>query len=369
MAFEGFPFLIGWELTLACDLRCRHCGAMAGAPRPDELTTLEALDLCGQFPPLLVREVEFTGGEPLLRPDWPEIATRLHRLGIAVRVLTNGLTLDAATVRRLVEAGVAGVGVSLDGLRASHDSLRCRAGSFEAARDGLRRALRSGLPVSVVTTVHADNITDLPGMLSLLLEWGVRNWQLQPLFPFGRSRGAGTLSLDWLDCERFGAFVAAWREPALDRGLDLQPGDGFGHFIGPDPRDPPWQRCPGGLLTCGITSDGRVKGCLSLPDDWTEGDLRQRELWDIWFDPAAFAHTRQYSTQATGFNCRCCPHSARCRGGCTVLSCGATDEAHRDPLCFWGIQWHRLRLSPRAPESPGLAPGGRPQPPLIRRVP
>lgn len=363
MAFEGFPFLIGWELTLACNQRCRHCGAAAGVPRPNELTTAEALDLCEQFPPLLVREVEFTGGEPLLRPDWPEIATRLCRLGIAVRVLTNGLTLDAAAVRRLVEAGVAGVEVRLDGLRASHDRLRSLAGSFEAARDGIRRALRAGLPVSVITTVHADNIADLPGMLSLLLGWGVRSWQLQPLFPVGRSRGDETRSLDWLDGARFGNFLSAWREPALDRGLDLQPGDGFGHFTEPDPRDPPWQGCPGGLLTCGITSDGRVKGCLSLPDDWVEGDLRQRELWDIWFDPAAFARTRPYATRVLGSNCRCCPHSARCRGGCAAVSCGATGEAPNDPLCFWGIRWHLLRLSPCAPESPGLAHRGRPHPP------
>ena len=271
MAFEGFPFIIGWELTLACNLHCRHCSSAAGAPRPNELTTAEALDLCGQFPPLLVREVEFTGGEPLLRPDWPEIASRLHQLGIATKILTNGLMLDAATVRRLADAGISSVGVSLDGLQASHDSLRCRTGSFQAARDGVRNALRAGLPVSVITTVHTDNVGDLPAMLSLLLEWGVRSWLLQPLLPLGRSRADGALSLQWLAYERFGAFVAAWREPALDRGLDLQPGDSFGYFTEYDPRDPPWRGCPGGLLTCGITSDGRVKGCLALPDGWTEG--------------------------------------------------------------------------------------------------
>jgi len=197
-------------------------------------------------------------------------------------------------------------------------------------------------------------------MLSLLLEWGVRSWQLQPLFPLGRSRGDGTPSLEWMAYERFGAFIAAWREPALDRGLDLQTGDSFGYFTDLDPRDPPWRGCPAGLLTCGITSDGRVKGCLSLPDDWTEGDLRQRELWDIWFDPAAFPFTRQYSPSHLGPNCRCCPNAPQCRGGCTSMSYGATGEAHNDPLCFWGIRWNLLRLSPSQPETIDQGRRGRP---------
>jgi len=175
MAFEGFPLVIGWELTLACNLRCRHCGPTAGIPRPQELSPAEALDLCDQFPPLLVQEVEFTGGEPLLRPDWPDLVSRLGRLGIAAKILTNGLALDAPAIRLMTGVGVAGVGVSLDGLRASHDNLRCRPGSSEAARAGIRRALRAGLPVSVITTVHTGNVGELPAMLSLLLEWGVRS--------------------------------------------------------------------------------------------------------------------------------------------------------------------------------------------------
>ena len=362
MAFEGFPFVIGWELTLACNLRCRHCGSTAGVPRPRELGPEEALALCDQFPALLVQEVDFTGGEPLLRPDWPDIVARLSRLGIASKILTNGLELDEPTVRRLAGLGVAGVGVSLDGLTDTHDSLRSRAGCFAAAGAGIRRVLRAGLPLSVITTVHAGNVAELPAMLSLLLKWGVRSWQLQPLFPLGRSRGDGALPLHRTAYERFGAFVAAWREPAQERGLDLQPADSFGYFTELDTREPPWRGCPAGLLTCGITSDGRVKGCLSLPDDWSEGDLRRRELWDIWFDPTAFKYTRGYSPESLGPNCSCCAHAAQCRGGCTAMSYGATGQAHNDPLCFWGIQWHLLRLSPCQPAGAVQSPARRREP-------
>jgi MoaA/NifB/PqqE/SkfB family radical SAM enzyme len=82
MDFEGFPFIVGWELTLACNLRCEHCGSSAGLPRRDELTLAEALTICEQLPDLLVCEVDFTGGEPLVRPDWWKIAQKLYELKI-----------------------------------------------------------------------------------------------------------------------------------------------------------------------------------------------------------------------------------------------------------------------------------------------
>ena len=98
MDLEVFPFVVGWEFTLACNLRCRHCGSSAGIARPNELTTNEALQLCDQFPALLVQEVDFTGGEPLLRKDWPVIVARLKQLGIQTNILTNGLETDRDTV-------------------------------------------------------------------------------------------------------------------------------------------------------------------------------------------------------------------------------------------------------------------------------
>ncbi len=101
MAFEGFPFVVGWELTLACNLRCRHCASTAGLARENELSLDECLALCDQFPALLVQEVDFTGGEPLLHPGWERIAARLRELGITTRMITNGIGLTPDTVRRM----------------------------------------------------------------------------------------------------------------------------------------------------------------------------------------------------------------------------------------------------------------------------
>ena len=99
MLIEAFPLVVGWELTLTCNLRCLHCGSSAGLPRENELTTEEALSICDQFPDLLVQEVDFTGGEPLLRSDWKEIANRLIDQGINVSILTHGLDLTSEKIR------------------------------------------------------------------------------------------------------------------------------------------------------------------------------------------------------------------------------------------------------------------------------
>src|SRR5690606_29946956 len=70
------PIYCVWEITLACDLACRHCGSRAGKARPSELSTEEALSLADQLIELGIREVTLIGGEAYLRPDWLQLVER-----------------------------------------------------------------------------------------------------------------------------------------------------------------------------------------------------------------------------------------------------------------------------------------------------
>jgi hypothetical protein len=72
------------------------------------------------------------------------------------------------------------------------------------------------------------------------------------------------------------------------------------HWAEEDTRESRWRGCFGGLTAGGITSDAKIKGWLSLPDELVEGDLRQNDLWEIWFDEDAFAYTRQFSIDELG---------------------------------------------------------------------
>ena len=135
------PAYAFFEITEACNLRCRHCEADAGRVDPAQLTTDEALDVAAQLAAAGCRQVNLTGGEPLVRGDWERIARRFADLGVEVTLATNGTLLDEVTIERLLAAGVRNVAVSLDGDRERHDALRSAPGASGSPFDRAVKAL------------------------------------------------------------------------------------------------------------------------------------------------------------------------------------------------------------------------------------
>ena len=238
--FEQFPFIIGWELTLSCTLSCAHCGSSAGEARSRELTLQESFDISDQFPDLMVQEVNFTGGEPLLNEHWAEIAGHLRRLGIAVKLVTNGVALSRNVVGRMSDLELAGIGISVDGLAKTHDHLRGRKGLFEHILAMIRMIKGIDLPLTIITTVNAINVVELPILLDILVSEGIRYWQVQPLFPQGRGRDDGGLKLSAKEFLWLGEFFSQWKSIAHDRGLEIMPSDSFGYYTERDKREPAW---------------------------------------------------------------------------------------------------------------------------------
>ncbi|NTU44118.1 MAG: radical SAM protein [Chlorobiaceae bacterium] len=336
MPFEGFPIVIGLELTLACNLRCRHCASAATTrSRSNELSLEELLSICDQFPDLFVQEVDITGGEPLLRPEWFAVTTHLNKLGIPVRMVTNGSLLKE-NVPQLKESGIATVGISLDGLEATHDRIRERPGLFRTIVGGIESALKAGIPIAVITAVNDINIEELQALETFICNLGIEHWQVQPTFSLGRAKES-ELTLSNETFLELGSFIQCRQEPCSSSMINLVPADGVGYFSSLDSRTRAWSGCAAGISSCGITSNGLIKGCLSMPDRYVEGSLRERELWDIWFDENSFSATRRFSTADLGDNCTACEHGEACKGGCSVMSIAATGKYHNNPYCF-----HRL---------------------------
>lgn len=338
-SFVGFPFIVGWELTLACNLRCEHCASRAGSARPGELTLAEAIAIADQFPDLLVSEVVFTGGEPLLSPLWEPLARHLRGLEIHVGVVTNGTLLNATLARRLADAGITSFAISIDGLRTMHDRLRVARGLYDRVMAGIGAALAAGLKPTAITTVNALNLGELPGLYGELKAAGVRRWQLQPIFAFGRAGDRPDLPLSAREYVALGRFIHDLQDEARRDGMTVFGADGVGYcseLVVDDP--PPWGGCGAGVATCGIMSDGRIKGCLTWPDTMTAGNLRERTLWDIWFDERAFVETRAFGDDDMTGNCHGCAHARECGGGCNAISLAATGRFHGDPYCFHAIE-------------------------------
>ena len=138
------PVTAVWEVTMACNMRCKYCGFFYYAEAlPDELTTEEALDVIDQMSSLGLRWITLSGGEPLTRRDLPQLVSRLVERKIAVNIITNGWLLESQA-RSLCESGVSTVAVSLDGPREIHDDIR-REGSYDRSEAGIREVKQSVL--------------------------------------------------------------------------------------------------------------------------------------------------------------------------------------------------------------------------------
>src|SRR5580693_8212219 len=159
------PVHVVWEITLACDLKCLHCGSRAGHRRKAELSTEECLDVVDALARLGTREVSLIGGETYLRRDWTEIIRAIRSHGMYCAVQTGGRNLNPDRLKEAVNAGLNGLGVSLDGLAPLHDRVRNVPGSFNKAIDTLRRAKDAGLSISVNTQVGSETMADLPELM------------------------------------------------------------------------------------------------------------------------------------------------------------------------------------------------------------
>jgi len=116
------------------------------------VTLAEALNICDQLPDLLVQEVDFTGGEPLLSLNLATIGARLRKLGIPFKLLTNGDLLSPELTRRLQGAGLSGLGISLDGLPPTHDRIRGKPGLFDHIRRQINEIHKANIHLTIITT-------------------------------------------------------------------------------------------------------------------------------------------------------------------------------------------------------------------------
>jgi radical SAM protein len=209
---EHSPLLAFYEVTQACDLVCLHCRACAqAAPDPAELSARDALRLIDQLaefpqPPMLV----LTGGDPLKRDDIFALVRHAAERGLTVSMTPSATPLvTPAAIRRLREAGLSRLAISLDGVdAASHDRVRGVAGSYLRSLDILRAARDAGLSTQVNTTLTPQNETQIEAFGDLFEEVGIALWSVFFLVPVGRAQYLPRLSAE--ACEA--AFDRLWQQ-------------------------------------------------------------------------------------------------------------------------------------------------------------
>lgn len=183
------------HLNDACNLACRHCLVASGPGGDPGLPTEVVAAALREAATLGARTFCFTGGEPLLREDFPELAAAaLEQPDAELAVLTNGILLEPEAIagwRDRFDVDRLRLQVSLDGSTPDRNDPLRGPGSFEGIVAGIRAALAAGLDVTVTTTVTRANLEDVPRITRLVGELGGRTHHLLWLHRRGRSRETG----------------------------------------------------------------------------------------------------------------------------------------------------------------------------------
>ena len=359
------PVHVVWEITLACDLKCLHCGSRAGHRRPRELSTAECLEVVDALARLGTREVTLIGGEAYLRNDWVDIIGAIRSAGMQCGVQTGARNLTPKRLSAAVAAGLNGLGVSLDGLAPLHDKLRGVAGSFDRGLDTLKRAREAGLSISVNTQIGAGTMADLPALMDSIIDVGAQQWQIQVTVAMGNAVDHPELLLQPYEVLELMPLLARLYEQGAERGLLMAVGNNIGYY-GPyehlwrgygDERIH-WSGCKAGQTVLALEADGTVKGCPSLATvDFAGGNVRELDIEEIWRSSREIHFGRLRSVDDLWGFCRTCYYADVCRGGCTWTAHSLLGRPGNNPYCHYrALKLQKRGLRERVVKTRDAAP-------------
>ena len=275
-----------WECTTRCNLHCRHCGSDCSVqsrepdmPLQDFLRALDTIP-AGHRPPGFT--VVLTGGEPLLRPDLEEAGREIRRRGFGWGMVSNGYFYTEEKQRRLLEAGMGALTISLDGLEESHNWMRGNPNGFARAVEAIRVAASNPrLAFDVVTCVNRRNLKELPEIHRLLEGLGVAQWRLFTIIPIGRAAGEKEMHLTDAEFVSLMEFIREKRRSGGPMKTTFSC-EGFLGRYEEQVRDVRYF-CHAGINIASILIDGRICGCPNIDRDaFSQGNIYSDNFYTVW---------------------------------------------------------------------------------------
>lgn len=332
------PRYVVWELTLKCDLACKHCGSRAGRPREEELTLEQCFDIAEQLAAMGTKEVAFIGGEAYLAPRWLEVVEKVTELGIYASMTTGGRGFSATMAKAAHRAGLKQISVSIDGLAATHDTLRNLRGSHAAAMAAIDNAQAVGIAATANTQFNRLNLPEVEELAASLFDKRIRAWQVQITGPMGRAADLPERLLQPYEMLELVPRLAAVAREAKKRGIAVMAANNLGYY-GPYAKDlrngHVFQGCVAGRHVLGIESNGDLKGCPSLPSaPYVGGNLKHTPLSTIWDQSAELRFARDRGTDELWGHCKSCYYAEVCRGGCSWTAHTLLGRRGNMPYCY-----------------------------------
>jgi radical SAM protein with 4Fe4S-binding SPASM domain len=345
-AAERRPVVV-WNLTRACNLACRHCYASARSrPDPDEMTTSEITRVLESLASYEVPALLLSGGEPTARPDFLDILETASALGLATTVSTNGTLIDAATAQRIAGAGVAYVGISLDGPPDLHDKLRGVRGAWQRSVEALDELGKTGVRRGIRFTLTPLTLGGLESVLQTVVRLGVERFCLYHLVPSGRGQRLRDVSVRQRLASLYQVFDFALKWPGIEVLTVANPSDSVALYRWLQQRDPKRAESARALMAWNggaLNGSGVALACIDevgtvFPDQFS----RHRPLGSVRTEPFPLLWDRWRKEQAGLFGgspipdkCKSCSYFDICGGGMRVRAEFHTgDPAGFDPSCL-----------------------------------
>lgn len=166
--------VVVWNVTRRCNLKCVHCYAHAkNVPFDNELSTAQGKALIEDLAAFGSPVMLFSGGEPLVRKDLPQLAAYAVEKGMRAVISTNGTLITPTMARTLKEIGLSYVGISLDGMQEINDRFRGVNGAFKSALEGIKNSQDAAIKVGLRFTVNKFNVDEIPKIFQLIEEMDI----------------------------------------------------------------------------------------------------------------------------------------------------------------------------------------------------
>lgn len=346
--------VVVWNSTKTCNLLCRHCYMNSDAQKfSGELTTNEAKQFIDDLAEFKVPVLIFSGGEPLIRPDFFELAEYTASKGIRPTISTNGTLITPEVALHLKKIGVGYVGISLDGLRDINDKFRGKAGAFAAAMQGIQNCVKAEQRVGLRFTINQHNLAELDNIFDFIEEENINRVCFYHLVYSGRGNQMMDEDVSNEESRKAMDIIIRRTRDFEKRGLQKE-------ILTVD------NHCDGvymylkALENKEIEQAEKIKSLISLnggnrsgiafaavdpqgfvhPDQFTQnhtfGNVRERKFGDIWTDMSQpiLAGLKDRKPLLKG-RCSICQYISICNGNFRTRAEAITgDFWESDPACY-----------------------------------
>ena len=327
------------NVTNLCNLTCVYCSYSSTPGRDEPALDREVITgLLDDAARIGNRVVHFSGGEPVIRRDMPELVAHAAGLGFKMRMHSNGMLLTPEKLAQLWAAGLRQVLVSLDGPQHQHDWHRRREGLWPKTIAGIRNAVSLGFDVRVNSVATTRNVGEIASLMPLVMELGAATFSVFYMIPVGRGAEHPELMVA---PQRWRAFIDELRDAADEHRpeMDVTVEKVFSWQDASDRAELGGGRgdgCLGFLDKCNyvnVLADGSVWPCVCMIDVAPAlGNIHERPLSEILHDLASWA----FYQDLRGLNdvCAGCSCATACGGGSKALSRVVLDDWDAlDPRC------------------------------------